>query len=595
MHRNTDKDDIEHQSNDGRNEHIEDDDNVEISEDEEKSIDGSEDDEDVEWFGDEESSFNGSENDEFDSFRWLEQIDGRVLLTDPSSQSGQRIGNCDCKLIRRSSITPSFYDDMEEPTEGTSDLAFDVFDRYGRLRKEFKEHAIKRGTGIWQDELDEGDLLLFERLSIDKPYRRRGLGQKLVHALIEKTRPKSENFFAVVCPGYLTREIESDTKGMTDEEREVAKERVMGVARNFWRSLGFRRIGSSSWFAWAGDEHHRCHTLSIQDDYDPPVPPRRTPRPDIDPLLNEVSLVKNPEWHREMMGFFGSLNANDPRWRATDNTGNTVLHLAAIHTKSESVSWIMNRNSQLQTCRNDAGETPLEALEFHLESERTRREFGMKIDHISDEFQGFNDESVMCLSQLKGLQDANRHEMLRMRYGCSCGQCTEGFLSPRMRFTLSGQAGYQYDMLRELGVDDGRHFVELWSGEVKYVPVGARENMNTNKSMRQGFANLCDHFNTCIQKDGILSLPTKENVLLALREASEWPPVSRHFLQRGGTVESVGSMLFETAMNQDRYAGDYELLAEFEDDISKLPECRNDHEFGFVSGMCGYKRVGAFV
>jgi hypothetical protein len=29
----------------------------------------------------------------------------------------------------------------------------------------------------------------------------------------------------------------------------------------------------------------------------------------------------------------------------------------------------------------------------------------------------------------------------------------------------------------------------------------------------------------------------------------------------------------------------------FQEEIRKLPECRNDPEYGFVNGMCGYKRV----
>ncbi|KAL9082518.1 MAG: hypothetical protein Q9165_008867, partial [Trypethelium subeluteriae] len=427
---------------------------------------------------------------------------------------------------------------MEEPTSGTANLAFDVFDRYGRLRKEFKEHAFKRGTGIWQDELDGG---------------------------------------------YLPHEVEIDTVNMTDEEVEAAYEGAKRIARNFWRSLGFRRIGSSPWFAWASNEHHRCHNLSIQDDYDPPIPPRRMSQPDVDPLLKVVSKLKNPEWHTEMTEFFGSLNVDDPRWRATDDTGNTILHLAAILTKSESVAWIINQNSQLQTCRNDAGETPLEALESHLESRRTRKVFAQVTNHISDKFEGFDDESIMCLSQLKGLGNTNRHEFLRLRYGCSCGQCTEGFLSCRMRFALKCQAEYQHDALTSAIVEesDGESFVDSHLEELKHVPVHVRENLKTNKSMRQGVANLCDHFNTCIQKDGILGLPTKENVLLALQEAREWPAVSKSFLQRGGTVESVGSMLFEMAMDQDRYAGDGGHFESFEDVIPKLPECRNDQEFGF--------------
>lgn len=42
-------------------------------------------------------------------------------------------------------------------------------------------------------------------------------------------------------------------------------------------------------------------------------------------------------------------------------------------------------------------------------------------------------------------------------------------------------------------------------------------------------------------------------------------------------------------MVHDRWAGDGIFL---ETEVSShLPECRNDLEFGFVSGMCGYRRI----
>lgn len=118
-----------------------------------------------------------------------------------------------------------------------------------------------------------------------------------------------------------------------------------------------------------------------------------------------------------------------------------------------------------------------------------------------------------------------------------------------------------------------------------------RENLKTNESMRQGFANLCGHFAVSVKKNNDLCLPIEDRVLPELWDASEWPPHSGNFFQRGGTVYSVGSMLFEAAMNEDAQAGDEEAFAFSNDEVQKRPECRNDHEFGLVSAMCGYKRV----
>jgi GNAT superfamily N-acetyltransferase len=147
-------------------------------------------------------------------------MDGEVTLKEQNNST--QIGYCDYKPIRRSQMRHIFYDTMEEPSCETSSLAFDIFDRYGRLRKEFKTHPIKRGTGLWQHEFDDGDLLLFEELKIDRRYRRRGLSKRLVTAVLEKTCGKSKSFFAVVQPGYLTRGVAIEIEeSMSDEEKAV--------------------------------------------------------------------------------------------------------------------------------------------------------------------------------------------------------------------------------------------------------------------------------------------------------------------------------------------------------------------------------------
>jgi GNAT superfamily N-acetyltransferase len=533
----------------------------------------------------------GSEYDEFAGYKWLEQMDGEVALkTSPDSEL-KRIGSCDAKLIRRDGLT-SFYDDMEEPTSGTAELAFDLFDRYGRLRQEFKRHPIKKGSGIWQDEIDRGDLLLFELLSVQKPYRRRGLGRRVVNAILETARRKSLRFFAFVSPGYLNREVDEEVRDLQDEEARIVRERHIKNALAFWRSLGFRRVGSSSWLALPSKMDHPCYELSSSDDYDLPEPPQLIPQPEMKPLLDGLVTMNCQTWMENAERFFQNIPTQDPRWIAADAAGNTILHLAAVRSKSGCVKWILSKAPEpLRSIRNHAGETALEALEFHLESERTKQgdSYLTVTFHLSDLFKGFPEESLRCLIELKSLVDVTGAEKARLKYGCTCGECLSGFLSPRMRLAIQYQAEITHDML-DFTMDEvnGEDFVEDNEEELKFVHDYVRANMKTNKSMRQGFANICLHFATCTTT---LAVPTEANVLLALRNANEWPPASKNFLQRGGTIYSVGSMLFQAAMDQDWLAGDGNFLETLEHDILKLPECRNDHEFGFVSAMCGYKMV----
>ena len=56
---------------------------------------------------------------------------------------------------------------------------------------------------------------------------------------------------------------------------------------------------------------------------------------------------------------------------------------------------------------------------------------------------------------------------------------------------------------------------------------------------------------------------------------------------------SAGSYIFDAVMNADQIAGYGERPSrpDFQDALAALPQCRNDLEHGFVSGMCGYRRV----
>ncbi len=120
--------------------------NEEMEEDEESEGDSS--------FGAEDSD--RSEYDEFAGLKWLEEMEGLVTCNGGSSGVATRkqIGYCEAKLIRRSQIRATFYDDMDEPSRDTSLVAFELFDRYGRLRTEIKEHPIRKGSGMWNKDFD---------------------------------------------------------------------------------------------------------------------------------------------------------------------------------------------------------------------------------------------------------------------------------------------------------------------------------------------------------------------------------------------------------------------------------------------------------
>jgi hypothetical protein len=157
-----------------------------------------------------------------------------------------------------------------------------------------------------------------------------------------------------------------------------------------------------------------------------------------------------------------------------------------------------------------------------------------------------------------------------------------------MKLALIFQAEVTHDQL-DFEISDGPNWCAWHDYVISHVSPAIQQNSRTNKSLRQGFANIFTYIATCLNSD---TVPTGENVLEAFQNnGSEWPPVTRNYLERGGTiegkVEAAVAIIFDHARDQDEKAGDGEFEVVMEEELSQLKICRNDHEFGFVASRCG--------
>ncbi|KAF3910997.1 hypothetical protein AA313_de0201772 [Arthrobotrys entomopaga] len=432
-----------------------------------KARDDGEDDEDddaMDFDYDDDDDDDNSDYDEFDEFDWMEQILGAVYLKDSDNEKKpERVGHCTSDLIRRGKIHENFYQEIEEPTLETATMGFELSDRYGRLKATYKNHPIKSGSGIWGDELDYGDILLIDGISINDKYRRKGLGQKLVRMVLEKalTKANPEWFTAMARTTAASQPLEAECKGKTDEEKRAIYDREEGIAASFLRSLGFRRISWTDWFALAGNTQHPCYSLAADQDFDPP----KLSTPTIfDSLIEKLHFIE-PGKNRlqAIQEIFGSYQDSDEIWKSTDMAGNTLLHHVVKFESPECVSWIMTKWPELAKVHNLYGETPLERCKEYLEEIRIQRPAWMMTLPMSDTFAGYSEKYTTIMASLKGLENPSKDEWLRLKYGCTCGQCQFGFISPRMHFALLVTAEIKHDYL-EFQVEDSEMFME-YSGE----------------------------------------------------------------------------------------------------------------------------------
>ena len=162
---------------------------------------------------------------------------------------------------------------MDRPCQELSSIAYEIFDRYGRLREEFKSHSVLKGTGVFGNELDDGHLFVFEYLFIEPEWRRKGLGTKMVEALIKKASTGGRNpSFTLVIPGWLRTDVEKRCQGKTKQEKRAIYNLACDNAIQFYRSLKFRRIGLSGCFGLPTNPTHKAYTLLASEDLDPAEP-----------------------------------------------------------------------------------------------------------------------------------------------------------------------------------------------------------------------------------------------------------------------------------------------------------------------------------
>lgn len=275
----------------------------------------------------------------------------------------------------------------------------------------------------------------------------------------------------------LTADIKSQLVGKSAEERLMTRARIQSGAIDFWRSCGFRRIGASRCFALSFDLQHQSRALAAASDFDP----RRSHAKDLEDEELEVIYETNrftklkklkmgrlrdalPLHHaaltltdEELKAFFVTRASDKIGWHQVTNSEATLLHLTACELKPLSTRWLLEnvrRADSWKMARDIDGYTPLEALQENLETMRIRKEYGfLRVLNLSDHFEGNPDTAVSCLSLLSG-QDGWGLNKACLRYGCTCGECAEGFLSARMRRSLVFQGETTYDLM-QYGIDSG--------------------------------------------------------------------------------------------------------------------------------------------
>jgi hypothetical protein len=169
----------------------------------------------------------------------------------------------------------------------------------------------------------------------------------------------------------------------------------------------------------------------------------RTLREETFPLHFQIMNDKS----HAVMSYIIEAHTNDVgSIRIPDDMGVTPVFMAAVSSNYHALETLiaLGAADQLSHRSNVYKRTPLEACQKQLTDDRQfSRAFGVD-DSDSEK------KKLRCIAKLKramgmpemdGVTDEDYAE--QAKYGCTCGECTEGFLSPRMRYRLLCKSFYQ--------------------------------------------------------------------------------------------------------------------------------------------------------
>ncbi|KIW16854.1 hypothetical protein PV08_04044 [Exophiala spinifera] len=526
--------------------------------------------------------------DEFAGLTWLEPID--VVAID--KHTSVPIGHCTAKLIRKLDIASRFHDLVKRLRNEVTMLGFDLFDCHGRLREDYR----RKVSGYWKTKLEAGTVLLIEDVTIDHPYQGRGIDTQMLKALLRATREKvkGSSLLAITWPEPAkatlfceTFEILVGNPGVSQVLKPIDPK---STAR--FRKLGFRRIETSIWFGLVVEDQGDVNRTRTIDYYFDPLPGtgpiQRLPEPVLRAFTNfdDIQSLQILEEH------YGHLAPDSDHWLATDQAGNTVLHLAAQLHFPKCVGWILDHEGRrLPRVRNMNRDTPRQAIQLTLEKIRSRRLILPSYIVVMRTFPEYPDDAIWCLAKMDGINLEYKDKAWKqLAAGCSCGRCIEGCLSPRMRLKLSSQAEVDHESFETAVAVGPFNFAYGELPAHGFVRECCWKMIARSLAAAQGCVNLLNHISDCLEK---ALLPTVVNVMRVHDKEGKNPVATDKFFKCGGSVAQMVRMVFERALwHEVQYLDEpqpYGIVVDWmqlsSDDY--LPECRNDYDYRYVRRKCG--------
>ncbi|KAH9486166.1 hypothetical protein JR316_0000230 [Psilocybe cubensis] len=495
---------------------------------------------------------------------------------------------------------------MEGENSDLRKLTHDVFNNSLELYPWLYDGTRRSGTGVWGEELNRGNILLIEIIRVDEKFIRKGVGSWLLKKFLNSphctsaqiNRQKPQKFDE----DPLVRQMQEAIQRypvFARPQRPVPHAHIFclpgTIGRKFvteddiiafFRKNGFRRVGRTQFLCYSSDPDHPSHNLALAEDplYLAQEFPEE-PAPDTVDLHATIAKKDLPN----IADAIRKQHSIDPTSIHQKNiVGFTPTHVAALSRNRNALEALLELGVQddLKLTDNKLGATPLEALEESMCLYRATKE------HVWNTWKGYPSADLRCQFLLKKALNmpfsaATEEEYsAKYRLGCTCGQCSQGWLSRRMRYRLAVTANDLYDTPHELfemgcasAKESGKPFNLQdfsFSTDLAHIPPVMHSKMD--EEFCRLWLKLFQTIYVQLKKTDGMMIPTPAQL-------SQFP-IARALIGKGAKVEYALDLLTNTARDQSPF-GDGTFDEMGLEDYDKLPRCDNDLAFGFVREKLG--------
>ncbi|KAJ7721720.1 hypothetical protein DFH07DRAFT_760315 [Mycena maculata] len=461
-------------------------------------------------------------------------------------------------------------------------IASTLFDKYGEIRPWLVDDEYHKGSGVWGRELNEGRLVFVISVSVKALYRKQGVGSWALQQLyasehIEKTDQ-------LICwPSPIPPHPPRDQWASVFD----------GIVE-FFRKAGYRRIGSTSFFAYSQDPKHPSRMNHYLDDFDPDRKFTNSTEPFVRRTLHDAIHEDNSQ---SIVQFIRDAHAADSTCiRQPDSTGFCPIFVAVKSDNLYAVRTLISlglSEEDLSSRENGDHLTALEALNADMRSGREFQEIFTR-----QLWAGYSDTKLLLEAALKRamghpMPATDAEWVAKKKWGCTCGKCLDGWLSPRTLRRLIDEADMAYDTAWEtVDMEQMVPRKPLSAQSIEFNPIlghiPKRLWTEMYKTFILGYGGVMKAIAQLLGRD---VLPTEATVRTELQDGQidyEYVRAAQFYFQKGGRVEYALDAVTDNAKCSflDLEGTDMDIYADNEEYL-KTPTCDNDREFDIVRKKIG--------